>query len=168
MRKHIVSFAVAAALVAGAALSAFADAVASPGKQSAYASVSGQTFGPTPAIIPGASVTIAKGKKKRTLEVDVTAIVPSVAAGQTINVLVYANGLLITEPLASIQAEHGCSPSVINCTAQGTFWLDLDAAEAANPGLFANVPIVIDAEVSTASITGPSGIVSVRARLVKK
>jgi hypothetical protein len=144
---------------------AFADALVSPGKTTAYASASGVSFGPTPAAVPAVAVQILKGKKKRALEIDLTAIVPSVAAEQTIQVRPLVNGLAI-EPLGGIQAEHGCDTGVINCTAQGTFWLDLDTAEATNPGVFANQPLNVETEVLTGSVT--SGSVSVRARMVKK
>lgn len=165
MRKHIVPVLVAAAFCLTAHTPAFADALVSPGKTTAYASASGLTFAPTPATVPAAAVQIAKGKKKRALEIDITAIVQSVAAGQTIQVRPLVNGLAI-EPLGGVQAEHGCDTGVINCTAQGSFWLDLDAAEAANPGQFANQPLNIETEVSTAIVS--TGIVSVRARMVKK
>jgi hypothetical protein len=52
------------------------------------------------------------------------------------------------------------------CFVEGTWWLDLDAAESANPGMFYNVPLNV---VTTASANAETtGMASLTAMLVKK
>ena len=143
--------------------SVLADATSSPGKFAAYSSLSGVS-------IPGAGATVAtvqisKGRKKRVLEVDVTAIDPS-SVTEVIGIRATANGLAM-EPTTFLQVEHSRDSVYNNFTAHALYWLDVDTAEAANPGMFVNVPINVDVVLYSGS-TPSTGNVSVRARLVKK
>jgi hypothetical protein len=52
------------------------------------------------------------------------------------------------------------------CSVTGHFWLDLDAAEAAHPGIFINQPLVV--ELGGFGDVTFTGMASLRARLVKK
>jgi hypothetical protein len=78
------------------------------------------------------------------------------------------NGLaLVMEPTATHLQLSDCPGNSINrCTATGLFWLDLDAAEAAHPGVFINQPLVI--ELWGLGDVAFTGMASLRARLVKK
>ncbi|MGH7790495.1 MAG: hypothetical protein ACRERC_26780 [Candidatus Binatia bacterium] len=164
MHKQILSLSLAALFCLAANRPAFADAISSPGKASAYVSTSGVSIPLFAAI--GASVQILKGKKKRVLEVDITVIDPS-SVVDVIGIRASVNGLFIMEPTTTYQVEHACDTAYVSCTAHGVYWLDLDTAEASFPGQFINVPLNIDATV-IAGGTATTGNVSLRARLVKK
>jgi hypothetical protein len=148
--------------------SAVADSTTSPGKSAAYSSVNGVTLSTGFPVMT--SVTIEKGKKKRVLEVTIMALNNDSTAG-SLGVRPVVNGQLMMEPLAggstSKAVSTTCNPSYINCTVVGDWWLDLDQAEAAFPGLFINAPLTIDATVGT-GVGTPIGSVSLQARLVKK
>ena len=161
---HFACLAIAACVAARAP--AFADAASGPGKEAAYSSLSGVALTSSTGAVPAAGVQILKGKKKRVLEVDVTGIVPASVAGQAMGVIARLNGLSVFEPNSgNFQVEHGCVPGT-NCTVQGRFWVDLDAAEAAYPGLIIGQPLNV--EIQQAVITNTTGILSVRARMRKK
>ena len=162
MQSRLLTAGLAALLCVAVSGSALADATVSPGKAAAYTSVSGLSLGTT--FAPAAAVQILKGKKKRALEIEVT-VIDSLYVSHTIGSRVFVNGLAVTEPTAA-QFEHGCTSSFINCTAQAVYWLDIDAAEAANPGMFVNMPLNISVEAQVDVAT--TGVVSVRSRLVKK
>src|SRR5262245_34387556 len=133
------------------------------GRKGAYASAA------TASLTGGATtlvtVTIQKGKKKHVLEVD-GAVNETTNTATNLAIAVRVNGLYLMEPTPIFQTEEGCSNAAIGCTAHGTWWLDLDQAELANPGLFIGVPLVIELQ-GAATGTSPSGIGSVRARLFK-
>lgn len=143
-----------------------ADLSTSPGKSAAYAALSGVSL--TTSDLNVLSVQIEKGKKKRVLEVAITAIVQGATSdGNVVGVRPLVNGLAILEPGSGHQFMHACSSSYINCTTVGRFWLDLDAAEAANPGLFINQPLNIDAYALLG--TGTANVrISLEAQLIKK
>jgi hypothetical protein len=157
--------------VAGLALgvwgapSAWGDADTSPGKHTVYKSQSGVSVGTTFSQL--VTATIEKGKKKRVLEVDVT-LIDSGNAATSIGVGPLINGLaLVMEPNATHVQLNDCPSAGLNrCTATGQFWLDLDAAETAHPGVFINQPLVI--ELWGLGDVPFTGIASLRARLEKK
>jgi hypothetical protein len=148
--------------------SASADSTTSPGKAAAYSSVNDVALSTTFPVVT--SVTLEKGKKKRVLEVTIMALNGDSTAG-SLGVRPIVNGQLLMEPLAGGSSAHAisttCNPTYINCTIVGDWWLDLDQAEAAFPGMFINVPLTIDATVGT-GVGTPTGSVSLQARLVKK
>lgn len=158
--KLITRLALTVCLIAPATV--FADATSSPGKASAYTSISGVAI-PLGGSPNQATVQILKGKKKRVLEVDVTVILNTPLATNAIGITATVNGVAM-EP--GFQIEHVCSASYLGCTAQALYWIDLDTAEASNPGMFINVPLDVTASVVAGVVS--SGQVSVRARLVKK
>lgn len=158
MHTNLISTLILAALLALAPLHALADAISSPGKTTAAVSQSGVLN-----TAPTLSVQIVKGKKKRLLIV--TGTVSTFASAGTISAEVVVNGISL-EPIeggTNVVAQR-CAGAA--CSLEGTWWLDVDAAESANPGMFYNVPldVVMTANASTAT----TGRASLTATLVKK
>ena len=127
--RRLATATVCAALALGVdALPGFA-ASTSPGKSSAFESGS---LSPLASGFPTlATARIAKGKKKKVLSIEASLVTASGAVG-ILELRVKVNG---------VAAEGGavnqsCIASVPRCTLVGTWWLDVDAAEAANPGVF--------------------------------
>ena len=140
------------------------DATTSPGKNAVHVSQPGVLVGTSFAQL--ASGTIQKGKRRRILELDLTLIDSGSIAG-SIGVGPVINGLaLVMEPSTTHLQLSDCPGTVNRCTATGLFWLDLDAAEAAHPGVFINQPLVI--ELWGFADMPFTGMASLRARLVKK
>lgn len=105
-----------------------------PGKTTAYASSNSPVGGlASGAPSPVAALSIVQGKSKRVLDIAATMFVQSGAAvGPVLTVEV--NGFDV-EPTAGAVTGIGelCSGS---CTVSGNWWLDLDKAEIAHPGLY--------------------------------
>jgi hypothetical protein len=163
--KHLAIAAAALALMLESAPCARGDSTTSPGKNAVYVSQSGVPVGTAFAqLISG---TIQKGKKKRVVEADLTLIDTGNSAG-VIGVGPIINGLaLVMEPTAThIQLSDCPSLSLNRCSVTGHFWLDLDAAEVAHPGVFIKQPLVI--ELWGIGDVPFTGMASLRARLVKK
>ena len=87
------------------------------------------------------------------------------AAGAYFYVFPRVNGVGLN-PL-DLSAAVSCAAAV-DCTATGTWWLDLDAAEAAHPGSFIGKPLNVDLLGQNVSGPGYFGYAGLRARLVKK
>jgi hypothetical protein len=81
--------------------------------------------------------TIAKGKKKTVLRVDASFRGTSVSTGNDCSVNMTVNGIGMNGAGGYYNTPAPC----ISVT--GSFWLDIDAAEAANPGMFINQPLTI-------------------------
>lgn len=117
---------------------------------------------PTPLVIG----TIAKGKKGYLLAVE--AMMNLFQQAIVADIRPRVNGVLL-EPL---EATIDCKfTSAVSCTDTGTFWLDLDAAEAAHPKTFVGKPLVIELLGENQSASGDpatAGAVTMTARLVKK
>ncbi len=141
------------------AVAASADQYASPGKITAASSETGLNL-----IGPGqkTSVDLLKSRKKMILVVHASAGQNTGASPQTIAVSITANGVSL-EPGPVTQS---CASS--NCAVSATFFLDMDQAEAAHPGVFYNtLPMTVEATgISTAP--GASGKLSLVAELLKK
>jgi hypothetical protein len=160
--RQIAALAVALGLFSAQISSADSDT--SPGKSAVYRSQSGVPV--TTSFTQLISATIQKGKKKRVLDVDLTLIDTGSSAG-FIGVGPVINGLaLVMEPTATHLQLADCPGTTNRCTATGQFWLDLDAAEAAHPGVFINQPLVI--ELWGFGDVAFTGMASLRARLQKK
>lgn len=145
-----------------------ADFNTSPGKSAAYAAASSVAL--TASSAPVLAAQIEKGKKKRVLEVAITAVVNgTTTAGNVVAVYPRVNGLTIFEPSPGFnpQLMHACSATYVNCTTTSRFWLDLDTAEAANPGVFISQPLNIEAMALVGTGTLNASI-SIEAKLVKK
>lgn len=100
-----------------------------PGKNSAFASADGSAFPTVPT--PIAAVAIQQGKSKRVLEIAATTQVVNATPGIG-TFYVQVNGVNVEPTNGGILAlaQH-CDST---CAISGNWWLDLDAAETANPG----------------------------------
>ena len=149
-------------IVLGNGTVAWGDATTSPGKTAVYVSAIGA------ALDNGAgfniSGTIQKGKKKRVLEVDLMAT-DGTGANPAVGVLPTVNGVAM-EPNGSFFAVADCNAGYI-CTVSSHWWIDLDAAETANPGMFINQPLNIVGNVISNASTSTADV-SLRARMQKK
>lgn len=131
-----------AALAAGGALSLVVGALpgqtasTSPGKNSAFESASLTNLAFTPATL--LTATIAKGKKKKVLAIEASLTTNTGAAG-VLEIRPFVNNFA-TEGQA---VQVVCVPSLPHCTVSGTWWLDIDAAEVASPGLYVKQPLVV-------------------------
>lgn len=134
--RRLATTTVGAVLALGVgALPGFA-ASTSPGKSSAFES---GTISPLGSGLPTLlTATIAKGKKKKVLAIEASLVTSSGALG-TLELAVEVNGVA-PEGQAVNQP---CAVATQHCTAVGTWWLDIDAAEAANPGAFVKQPLEV-------------------------
>lgn len=120
--------------------SAYADGTTSPGKNSAFASVS---FMMLPAYSsPLLTATIEKGKKKTVLEI-VTTLSATPAAPVTLASNVTVNGIQAQPGLWTV-AQDCSANAALGCQLTDVRWIDVDAAEAANPGMFVGQPLVVN------------------------
>jgi hypothetical protein len=107
------------------------------------------------AILVAGAPTFAKGQKKRVIAVDATITSSALAPGapMVIGMGATVNGAPM-EPTAvpfPTQYVADCGgtalfppqPPHFACTLHGTFWLDIDTAEAASPGTFVNMPLTV-------------------------
>jgi hypothetical protein len=155
-------------------------ATTSPGKTAVYASTAAAVIGSPPASV--LTATISKGVKKHVLEIDVSAVLTGgpVEVG-ALTLAPTVNGLSIAEPTdggTTVSAITICVYGPEGCSLSLQYWVDLDAAEAANPGMFIKQPLVIDVKAGWGILPPPappgppippdSGVVSLRARLQKK
>ena len=143
----------------------------SPGKIGVYASTVSATISDPLATVLIA--TIAKGKKKRVLEVELAAtLTGNVPFAGLMTMRPIVNGLQLMEPTNAGSTEPTtvyCGTPSNACPLSYEFWLDLDAAEAAHPGMFIKQPLVIEFQLGYAAPGGPVvGVATLRARLAKK
>jgi len=144
-----------------------ADASSSPGKFAAAATLTNVDLTTDPDPV-SATIQLAKGKAKRLLIVNVTAATDTYDGRITIAPPM-ANGINL-EPQSSF-AGVDCR-DIDHCSAAGTWWMDLDVAEAANPGSVVGVPLTVVVNVSPLRIgphkTGENMTLAVVAQQVKK
>jgi hypothetical protein len=135
---------------------------AASGRNSAFAEVYIFDLAP-PGGPPAVELTIPRGRAKRMLLADAT-MVSNEFGPTTISVGPLVNGI----PMHSADAAvANCSTGEFGCTASGHWWMDLDAAEAANPGSFIGQPLVLRFYAAEETGTGAAGL-SVRAWMQKK
>ena len=143
------------------ALPAYADVASSPAKTTAARSAVGIDLANAQTI----NVQLYKGKRRTMLVVHGSVSAYHQPSG-FIRAAVTANGIQM-EPTDFAGSSMIQGPCEFDCTLSGTWWLDLDLAEKAHPGMFVNVPISVklqsDAIGSTLSYT-----MSVTATLMKK
>ena len=164
--------AVAALLVAGVCIDVDSASAAntSPGKKSAFASSDFGGFGDIPGAGPPLlTATIEKGKKRHvlTVEATLTSGVDLVPGGLTFGVVV--NGF-DAEPHTVCCGPFYTQACGTACTHTGSWWLDLDAAEAAHPGVYIGQPLTIQllgGEIPTNAPQG-TGAVTMSVRMEKK
>jgi hypothetical protein len=157
-------------IVAGLALLLYVPAGASaqtlsPGKNIAYTFLTGVSVGNAYSSL--AQVSLLKGKKKRILEVDVK-IIDRQYISDALGAYVTVNGVEMHPGSADSPQMTGCNHSWINCTLASHFWVDLDTLELANPGMFKNVPLLVDVQGIAHGTPTANATVSLRVRMVKK
>ena len=164
IRALLIGAAAAALLAAAPGFSAST----SPGKNSAYESVG--FAGPLPAYPPATPIltaTILKGKAKRVLEI-ATMLTVTPSAPVTPVTAIRVNGVTV-EPGPGWNTAQDCSGvNAVGCTLNGLHWLDLDAAELANPGLFIGQPLVVEFFGSDYLASNPAYSASLAVRMEKK
>lgn len=137
----------------------------SPGKNSVHVTES-NSLNPTGDIVP-LTGTIAKGKKKSVVEIQVTLAVTANASVPALYFTPGINGFSINPAGNTMQCVSGAT---YPCVFTATYWADLDALEAANPGMFAGQPLLIRVTGGNYLATG-SGIpytATLTARMAKK
>lgn len=125
---------------------AWAAGTTSPGANSVFVSASNVNL---PALGNGSASlltgTITKGKRKTVVAVEAMLTGIGSSSGPRVDqIWPTINGIVIEPKFKSVpdpdMAQVNCptitAPSSITCTTTGTWWLDIDAAEAANPGMF--------------------------------
>ena len=147
------SVALAIGLLISGAGAVFADQFVSPGKTSAF--VAHQGVDPCCEVNP--TLTIARGRVGRVLEVHATFFAnvnlgdPSVCPNQPESVTLFplVNGVnMEPDELGLVPTSNNCAPCtdafcLRGCSTSGNFWLDLDKAEAENPGVFFGHPLTV-------------------------
>ena len=138
------------------------------GKQAAFDAASGVVLNDgNTGVGTLLSVTLQKGKKKSAVAVE-GAMQVDVSQPSLPSLEVRVNGVPANGPYISTDCKF---VAVQRCTLAGSWWLDLDEAEAANPGVFVGQPLVVElvgGANTVAPPTNPTAQVTVTARLVKK
>ena len=88
---------------------------------------------------PLLTATLIRGRAKRLLMIDATMVMNDDGPVQ-ISIGPLVNGVGVWPNSAAV--EH-CGAAEFACTASGHWWLDLDTAEAENPGAFIGQPITV-------------------------
>jgi hypothetical protein len=152
---------------------AWADATTSPGKNSVFVSAGNLTLPPQRVDAILAKATITKGRKDTVIAVE--AMVSKVGStGFPVSVIIFPmiNGVPVEPVRGDGIAEVNCPAATSRadyCSTTGTWWLDIDAAEAANPGMFIGKPLAIELEGAESTGNGDSGeIATLTARVQKK
>jgi hypothetical protein len=162
------ALAIGAIVLAGSiTASAQTQKTTSPGRNGFHASINAVAV-PASTEATLLSGVITRGRAGRVLVVE--AFVGSVAPGENGAFRPRVNGVFLepTDDLGNGNAMSINCPTTatFGCTGNGHWWLDLDAAEAANPGDFLNVPLTVDLLGGGAT---PLGVVAnLSARLEKK
>ena len=144
------------------ALPAHADIGSSPARTTAARSATGLDLSGWRSI----NVQLYKGKRRTMLVVH--GVVAATAQGAFLVAGVKANGIAM-EP-----TDFAGEPRIVSseckgeCSVSGTWWLDLDLAEQAHPGMFVNVPINVTLLGQTMVTTTQTYKMSVMATLMKK
>jgi hypothetical protein len=140
---------------------AHAQVTSGPSKNAVYAWDNATFAG----FIADVDATITKGKAHRVLEVEGMAYTVGGCTGDHVAVYPIVNGWAMYGHDLYLEPTVGGTFR----SASGTWWLDLDAADAQSPGKFINKPLDITLRANSANC--PNGATfegSLRARLVKK
>jgi hypothetical protein len=86
--------------------------------------------------------TLATGKKHTVLRIDAMVSVLTSAITSGCYVQPFVNGIH-PAPTEEFITPSTDTPLAVPCSISGIFWLDLDAAEAAHPGVFIGQPLVV-------------------------
>ena len=138
----------------------------SPGKNAVFVA---SPFGPLPlATATLLSGTIVKGRAKRVLAIEgmfTTGFGPAVGdvvlLGARVDTI--SGTLAVVPPDAGFRCTFGQQ-----CTLTGTFWLDLDEAEANNPGTVVGKPLTVRLVGGVVGMPPENGDLTMTVRLQKK
>src|SRR5262245_33107795 len=144
------------------ALPAHADVGSSPARTTAARSATGLDLSGWRTI----NVQLYKGKRKTMLVVH--GVVAATAQGAFLVASVKANGVAMEPTDFAGEPRLVSSECKGECSVSGTWWLDLDLAEQAHPGMFINVPINVTLLGQTVVTTTQIYKMSVMATLMKK
>ena len=97
--------------------------------------------------------TIAAGKKKTVLRLDATVSVNNDPSTEGCYVSAYVNGISLN-PVINSGSNSMDTALGARCTITGTYWLDMDSAEMASPGMFIGQPLVIEVDAGSESTGG--------------
>ncbi|HYC55500.1 MAG TPA: hypothetical protein VEL28_11260 [Candidatus Binatia bacterium] len=159
---RILSFSLCILFLAATAAHAVPEST-SPGKSSVFVKDTNQ-FQSGAIMVPIAG-TISKGKTKRVLRIDATLTLGIFNLGDQATATINVNGVSLGSAVGHC---HGAS--LLECTVTGTFWLDLDAAELADPGSVKGAPlnVTMTGASSNSSDVGEFYTASFSAQMVKK
>jgi len=110
---------------------------------------------------------IKKGQKKRVVAVE-AAMQVSTSVPSLPSLSIQVNGVAANGPTVTIDCKF---TNTNRCPLVGSWWLDLDQAEAAHPGTFIGKPLTIQLLAGNDTVappTNPSADVTMTALLVKK
>jgi hypothetical protein len=121
----------------------------SPGKNSVFVSAAGVPLTSFATTLTG---TIQKGRRKTVLAIETmysdAGSYPTPAVDRVLGTIVTVNGVQAQpNPQSNWQYLVDCgffNTAPVACAVAGTFWLDIDAAELANPGSFVGQPLVVE------------------------
>ena len=113
------------------------------------------------------SAVLKQGRKKHVIAVEAAMqVATSVASLPSLRVQV--NGFAANGPTVTIDCKLVNS---VRCPLAGSWWLDLDAAEAAHPGVFIGKVLIVELLAGNETVsppTNPPAEVTMTVRLVKK
>jgi hypothetical protein len=156
---------------------AWADGTTSPGKNSVFLSASGLSLQSGLQTASLLTATINKGKKKTVVAVEgMLTDIGQTSGPRTEHIWTEINGIGIEPETSNVSyvAQVNCPTITISpfsglCTVTGTWWLDIDAAEAAHPGMFVGQPLNITLMGQELTGNGDVGLVAtLTARVQKK
>jgi hypothetical protein len=142
-----------------------ADSNTGPSRMAVFASIDDVTIGFGPGAQSVLFATITKGKKHRVLTVESMLSIYSAAGPASLLMVPLVNGIPLN-PVSKAAAQL-CTTGA-QCSVTGVWWLDLDAAEAANPGVVIGKPLNVSLVGNDSAQTGSVGSMVLRVRLEKK
>ena len=113
---------------------------------------------------------IQKGKSKNVLAMEATVWASTQRSTEFVRTLLLDVNGVSPLPQNIVYTHCQAGVSTYGCPLTGTWWLDLDAAEAANPGQFIGKPLTVTLNGSDnpPTDTFPSGQMTLSIHLVKK
>lgn len=151
-----------------AALNADAATVAGRSVAATSGAASGTTLSGGPFFF---SVSLDKARRKTMLLIDgtVSSASNSEATSLSIDIQLEDENAIVAVPAEGGTIQTRCEANQ-PCALSGHWWVDVDAIEAANPGLFANKPILVTLRGAHTPAVGVVGATwyALRAQLVKK
>jgi hypothetical protein len=142
--------------------------VTAGGKHAAFAAVTGITLNDgNTGVGTLLQVVLPKGRKKSVLAIE-AAMQVDVSQESLPSLEVKVNGMSANGPAVSVDCKF---VGVERCPLAGSWWLDLDAAEAASPGTFVKKPLTVEllgGSNTVAPPTTPQADVTLSVSMLKK